>query len=193
LVFVRRPIPSALSELPLTFSFSRETGLVPEVLPTRPGAVEDCAWRMAVGDYALSLDRQADALSAYDQARALASDGSCGGRARLAFGTLALRLGKPREAEAALVIFPEGEGRINHGFALLALGKTESALSDFDHVLTGAPENDEATFGRGTALAALGRKPEAIAAFRALLARSPGQVSATAARAALLRLAGTAP
>ena len=193
LVFVRRPIPDDLPELPLTFSFSRETGLVPVVLPTRPGVGEDCGWRIAVGDFALSVDRKEDALSAYDQARTLSPNGLCGGRARLAFGALALRLGKNREAEAALAVFPDGEGRTNHGFARLALGEIEPALSDFDHVLAGDPENDEATFGRGTALAALGRKPEAIAAFRALLARSPGHVSATAARAALSRLEGTAP
>jgi tetratricopeptide (TPR) repeat protein len=192
LVFVRRPVPDHLPELPLTFSFSRETGLVPEVLPTRPGAGLDCDWRMAVGEYVLSVDRKAEALSAYDQARTLSPDGGCGARARLAFGSLSLRMGKNREAKAALAAFTDGEGRINYGFARLALGEIEPALSDFDHVLAGDPHNDQATFGRGTALAALARTPEAIAAFRALLDRSPEHLSAPAARAALARLEGTA-
>jgi tetratricopeptide (TPR) repeat protein len=80
--------------------------------------------------------------------------------------------------------------RTNHGFALLGLGRAAEALADFERVLAGEPENDEASFGLGLALAGLGRNREAAAALDALLARSPGHVSAPAARRERERLRG---
>jgi tetratricopeptide (TPR) repeat protein len=101
-----------------------------------------------------------------------------------------LQLGDPREAASLLASATSEVARTNHGFALLVLGQTTSALADFEDVLRDDSINDEATFGRGLCLAALYRGAEATAMFEALLARSPNHVSAPTARQQLERLRG---
>ena len=72
----------------------------------------------------------------------------------------------------------------------MGIGQPEQALVDFDGVLAGDPQDDEATFGRGLCLVKLGRDSEAMVAFETLLARSPNHLSAPAARQHLERLRG---
>lgn len=101
---------------------------------------------------------------------------------------MALQLGQPGRAVELLAGDAGTVAKINHGYALLALGRAVAALSDFDSVLAVALDNDEATFGRGLSLLALGQPGPAAIAFQTLLARSPNHISAPAARQHLRRL-----
>jgi hypothetical protein len=184
LVFVRRPLPAGLRELPLTFSYSEAQGLLPQPLAEPPtgAAVSVCEWQRGLGDYQQTTGNRAAALAAYQVALADGADAACAAEAQVAAGVTALQLGDAAQAAQLLAGATTALARTNRGFALLALGRHAEALASFETVLAGEPENDEATFGRGLCLGAQGRSAEAVAAFEALLARSPNHLSAPAAR-----------
>jgi hypothetical protein len=190
LVFVRRPLPSSLTEIPLTFSYSAASGLVTTPLDEPPAGVDvpRCEWQRRVGDHYRSVGNARKALHRYETAMGADSATACGVEARESAGILALQLGEPAKAAQWLDGATSAVARTNHGFALLALGQPAQALADFESVLEGEPRNDEATFGRGLCLVALSRGSAAAEAFEALLARSPNHLSAPAARQQLERL-----
>jgi tetratricopeptide (TPR) repeat protein len=190
LVFVRRPLPDNLPEIPLTFAYSLAGGLVAKPLGEQPAGARTshCEWQRRVGDYhRLAGDARA-ALHHYEAAMNAEGAASCGADLRVPAGILALQLGDPAKALHFLNGAVGPVARTNRGFALLGIGQPEQALVDLDGVLAGDPHNDEATFGRGMCLAKLGRDTEAMAAFENLLARSPNHLSAPAARQQLERL-----
>jgi len=192
LVFVRRPVPDSLPEIPLTFSYSLAGGLVAKPLVEPPAGARTslCEWLRRVGDYhRLAGDARA-ALHHYEAAMNAESATSCGADLRVPAGILALQLGEPAQALHFLDGAVGPVARANRGFALLGIGQPEQALVDFDSVLADDPHNDEATFGRGMCLVKLGRDSEARAAFETLLTRSPNHLSAPAARQQLGRLRG---
>ncbi|MBN2575046.1 MAG: tetratricopeptide repeat protein [Deltaproteobacteria bacterium] len=184
LVFARRLLSEGLRELPLTFRYSAEHGLVPVPLAQPPAgvAVSVCDWQRALGDYHRSVGSLAAALAAYEAALAGEKGSPCACAAREAAGALALGLGDAAKAITLLAGSTSAVARANRGFALLALGRHGEALADFDRVLVGDAENDEATFGRALCLAAQERNAEALVALEALLRRSPNHLSAPAAR-----------
>jgi tetratricopeptide (TPR) repeat protein len=190
LVFVRRPVPDGLAEIPLSFSYSAQAGLLPVPLDPMPSeaALSVCEWQWRLGEYHRSAGDSAAALRAFDVALAAATDGACERKSRTAAGVIALELGQPGRAVALLAGDAGALAKVNHGYALLALGHAAPALSDFDSVLAVAVDNDEATFGRGLCLVALGQPGPALIAFQTLLARSPNHLSAPAARQQLQRL-----
>ena len=192
LVFAQRPLPQGWHELPLTFTYSQRSGLLPVPLATPPaGAVVPlCEWQREVGDFHRQGEAYPEALAAYEAALASADPPSCVAEARVAAGLVAVRLGDHAKALRLLDGATTALARTNHGFALLGLGRADEALADFDGVLAGDPKNDEATFGRGLGLAAEGKHREAAATFDVLLARSPDHVSAPAARRERARLRG---
>lgn len=99
------------------------------------------------------------------------------------------------------------ETLILHGQALLAVGRTEAALSCFDTALSMAPDRVGALRGRATAQSNAGRSAEMVAAWRDLLAHVPAESGswsalslaaeaagdAALARAALRRMLALAP
>jgi tetratricopeptide (TPR) repeat protein len=192
LVFARRPLGPGLREIPLTFTFSQRKGLSPVPIPAPPpGAVVSlCEWHREVGDFHRQGEAYPEALAAYEAALGGADHPSCVAEARVAAGSVAVRLRDHAKALRLLDGATSLVARTNHGFALLGLGRPGDALADFELVLAGDPKNDEATFGRGLSLAAQGQNREAVAAFDALLARSPEHVSAPAARRERERLRG---
>jgi len=192
LVFVRRPVPSGLAEIPLTFSYSAASGLFPVPLVDRPPGVSPCAWQRGLGDHFRAAKDNKAALTSYEAAISAEGDTGCTDEARASAGAILLELGDPARAVRLLEGATSATAQANHGFALLGLGQADKALAVFDGVLAAVPENDEATFGRGLSLVALGRAREAETAFASLLARSPGHVSAPAARGQLRRLRGGA-
>jgi thioredoxin-like negative regulator of GroEL len=192
LVFARRPLQGGLVEIPLTFSFSAATGLLPVPIAGPPVGVSPCAWQRGLGDYYRAGHNAKAALASYQAAFAEPAESVCGNEARAAAGAILLETGDAIEAARVLENATGAAARANHGFALLGLGRPGPALADFDKVLADAPDNDEATFGRGLCMAALGRVAEAEVAFERLLARSPTHVSAPAAHEQLRRLRGGA-
>jgi hypothetical protein len=194
LVFVRRPVPYNLTEIPLTFSYSTASGLVTTPLDEPPAGVEGslCEWQRGLGDYHQSVGATREALDHYEAAMSADSATTCSVDARVPAGILALQLGDPAKAAQWLDGATSPAALTNHGFALLALGHPSQALVDFESVLAGEAHNDESTFGRGLCLAKLGRRGEAAEAFEALLARSPNHLSAPAARQQLEHLHGGA-
>ncbi|HEX7598750.1 MAG TPA: tetratricopeptide repeat protein, partial [Polyangia bacterium] len=203
LVFARRLPERAILinalELPLSFSYSPENGLLPIPLLQRPVAstVPECEWQRRLGDFHRSSGDARAAMVAY-QGAMLGPGGICTEVSwqtgvRQALGALALQLGEPAKAASLLEGLSTTEARANHGYALLALGSPAAALADFDAVLAPLPTNDEACFGRGLALEALGRGDEARTVFMELLARSPQHLSAPAARDHLRKLGSPNP
>ena len=194
LVFVRRSLRGNLPEIPLTFSYSPASGLAPVPLVEPPSEVDvsACEWQRRVGDYYRSAGDARQAAHHYDMAMAAETGTFCSLDVRVAAGILALQFGDAAKAAQLLDGASSAVAQSNHGFALLALGQPIEALADFDSVLVGEPQNDEATFGRGMCLVALGRGSEAAEAFEALLARSPHHLSAPAAQKQLERLRGGA-
>lgn len=194
LVFVRRSHKNDLAEIPLTFTFARETGLLPQPLIHKPASsnTSACDWAYALGEFFQWQGKDAEGLAAYERGLTSAAEGDatrlCRHKTQLALGSLALRLGQAARAAEVLNGLTELEAVLNHGFAMLSLGKLQHALADFDQVLAKSFRNDEALFGRGLTLAALGKNEAAIEILKLLLARSPNHVSAPMARAALLRL-----
>ena len=190
LVFVRRPFPSILTEIPLTFSYSSDSGLVATPLEEPPVGVDmsDCEWQRRLGDYYRSVGDALKAVHHYEAAIGAHDAIACSMDARESAGILAWQLGDPAKAAHWLDGSTGAVARTNHGFALLALGQPAEALADFESVLAVEALNDEATFGRGSCLVALDRGSEAAVAFEALLARSPNHLSAPAAKQQLERL-----
>ena len=190
LVFVRRPFPSILTEIPLTFSYSSDSGLVATPLEEPPVGVDmsDCEWQRRLGDYYRSVGDALKAVHHYEAAIGAHDAIACSMDARESAGILAWQLGDPAKAAHWLDGSTGAVARTNHGFALLALGQPAGALADFESVLAVEALNDEATFGRGSCLVALDRGSEAAVAFEALLARSPNHLSAPAAKQQLERL-----
>jgi hypothetical protein len=192
LVFTRRtPERSALiaeRELPLTFRYSADGGLVPVPLAASPGVVSACEWQRRLGEFQAGQGADREARAAYEAAlvpRGCLTDDS---GTRRALGALALRQGEPARALEALEGLSDPVARTNRGFALVALSRPAEALAELEAVLRLHPADDEATFGRGLALEAAGRGAEAAAAYEALIARSPGHLAAPAARERLRRL-----
>jgi hypothetical protein len=190
LVFVRRPVPGGLTEIPLTFAYSSDSGLVATPLDEPPAGVDVplCEWQRRVGDHYRSVGDTRRTLHHYEAAMGADRAGACSMDVRESAGILSLQLGDPAKAAQWLDGATSAVARTNHGFALLALGQPAQALTDFESVLEGEPRNDEATFGRGLCLVALSRGSDAAEAFEALLARSPNHVSAPVARQQLERL-----
>jgi hypothetical protein len=182
LVFLHRPVPKGMREIPLTFSYSSSNGLVPLPLAEAPAGASPCEWHRGLGDYHRLAGESAAAMGAYEAALGGADEPPCAAEARVAAGVLALQLGDATKAARLLDGATGAVARTNRGFALLGLGRPAEALVDFEGVLAVEPVNDEATFGRGLCLVAQGRPVEAVAAFDALLTRSPHHVSAPAAR-----------
>ncbi len=185
---------AASREIPLTFAFTAEGGLVPAVIDDAPAAalVPACEWWRRAADEHAARGEDDSALRLY---QAALQDGAClqasqGESVRRSLAATALRLGQPARALAALDGVGGIEAQINRGFALLGMHRAGEALAELDAALAAEPRNDEATFGRGLVLEALGRSAEAAASHRALLARSPRHLAAAAARAHLARLPG---
>jgi tetratricopeptide (TPR) repeat protein len=196
LVFTRR-LPEradliAELEIPLTFAYSENTGLVARRLPQPSEAtIAPCEWQRRLGDLQRT-DDVASAAEAYQQALDAAS-GAClesawSAKVRESLAALVLQLGDAGKAAGLLEGLTSPEARTNRGFARLALGQPTQALLDFDGALADQPANDEALFGRGLALGTLGRREEAVVALQALLARSPHHLSAPAAREHLKKI-----
>jgi tetratricopeptide (TPR) repeat protein len=190
LVFARRPLPSSLPELPLSFAYSPTHGLAALPLAEPPASSRDsrCAWKRALGDFHRGAGGKTTALAAYEEAVVSHGESACVTAARAAAGELALDLGDAAKAARLLDGLVDAVSRTNHGFALVGLGQPNQALTDFESVLATPPASAEATFGRGLALLAVGRTEEAAAAFAALLALAPNHVSAPVARKQLERL-----
>jgi tetratricopeptide (TPR) repeat protein len=184
LVFAKRPLPAGLAEIPLSFSYTEAGGLVSMPLVTAPSgtAATLCGWQKGLGDEQLTRGGFAAALAAYEAALADKDDTACAAQARELAGSLAMQLGEPAKAVRLLEGLTGPVPRTNRGFALLGTGQAAQALVDFDAVLAGEPQNNEALFGRGLALSALGHNAEALAAFDLLLKRAPQHMSAPAAR-----------
>jgi hypothetical protein len=198
LVFTRRlPERAALiaqQEIPHTFEYAPETGVVSVSLDQRPRAsvVTECEWQRRLGDLHRAAGEDRAAAHAYAAALGAAA-GPCSSPAwqasvRQTAGVLALRLGQPASAATLLDGLAAPEARANLGFARLGLRQAKDALDDFDAVLTVRPDNDEARFGRGLALEALGRPADAAAAYADLLVRAPTHLAAPSARERLRRL-----
>lgn len=190
LVFVKRALGSDLPEIPLTFSYSASEGLAAVPLAQAPVGVTvpPCEWQRRLGDYHRTVAQAAAAQRAYEAAREAEGSAFCREQARVAAGAVALESSDFARAVELLDGVLEPAGRANHGFALLGLGRTADACTDFEAVLATDAGNDEATFGHGLCLVALGRAQEADDAFSALLARAPYHVSAQAAREQRARL-----
>jgi len=171
LVFARRtPERRALiaeRELPLTFRYAADEGLVPVPLAASQGEVPACEWQRRLGEFQAGRGADGEARAAYDAALArpgcLADDSGT----RRALGALALRQGDPARALEVLAGLTDPVARTNRGFALVALSRPAEALVELEAVLRLQPADDEATFGRGLALEAAGRGAEAAAAYEA--------------------------
>jgi hypothetical protein len=196
LVFTRRlPERAALIaelEIPLTFRYSDDEGLAARALSQPPeSALAACEWQHRLGDVQRAEDMRAAAQSyqsALDTATGPCLEEAWQAKVRESLAALLLPMGEAGQALRLLEGLTSPAAHANHGFALLALGQSQSALVDFEAALAVQPQNDEATFGRGLALEALGRKDEAAAAFRTLLARSPQHLSAPSAAEHLRKL-----
>jgi tetratricopeptide (TPR) repeat protein len=193
LVFTRRlPARSALiaaRELPVTFDYSAEGGLVARPIPAPPGPVPACEWQRRLGDFHAGHDEAAERAAyqaALDPPGCLpAADERL---TRRALGALVLRQGDAARALDLLQGLDDAQAGTNRAFALLALSRPAEALAALDGVLRAEPANDEARFGRALALEALGRRAEAAAAYEDFLARAPHHLAAPRARERLRQL-----
>jgi tetratricopeptide (TPR) repeat protein len=195
LVFVRRGHQATLvaaHEQPLTFRYGSDAGLTPVPLgePPRGSTVSACEWSRRLAD--VQLERGDDSAGRAALEAALADErcltGEARTQARRALGTVALRLGDPAAAAAALEGLPDVVARTNHALARLALGHPAEALETLEAALADEPDNPETTFGVGLALEALDRRTEAAEALRRFLVRAPAHVLVPAARERLRRL-----
>jgi Flp pilus assembly protein TadD len=136
-----------------------------------------------------ALNRDADALVAFDKALALAPDNVETLNNR---GNVLLKLDRRAEALAAFERALQREPRFlgaaaNRGNALAQLGRIDEALAQYDAVLAAQPSHAETHFNRGTALAKAGRQYDAIAAYDRALALRPNYVKALTNRGTALQ------
>jgi hypothetical protein len=192
MVFVRRSTLRGLPEIPVTFSYAQDSGLTPIPIEHRPASstTSACEWQRRLGDFHWAANNTKRALASYTEALDDRSDATCVATAKLSAGQLALQLGDAVRAERWLADAGDAPARANHGYALLALGRTEAALADFDRALALDARNDEAGVGRALCLSRLGRTQEARSILEDLLARSPQPMAAELARRELDRLRG---
>ncbi len=137
------------------------------------------AW-FNLGQALYMLRRNAEALSSFDKARALAPDDI----ATLDIhANVLLSLGRPGDALAefqqVLARAPNNvQVRVNCGIAQAALGFHEVALAEFDRAVALAPGDAVAHFNRGLTLYELGRYADAVAATDAAVAAMPQHAGA---------------
>jgi hypothetical protein len=192
LLFARRPPEPdgrlAAEELPITFSYRADTGLVPAALASRPAgsAVSPCDWNRRRGDFLLEEAQAAAAREAYRTAIDCLDP-----TRRRALAALELEVGDADRAVALVGGDPDPASRSSLGFALLRLQRPAEALQAFEAALRARTAADptsveaDALLGRGLALDQLHREGEAAAALRAFLARAPEHVAAPSIRARL--------
>jgi len=138
LVFVaRRPEFAALTaraELPVTFAFTRASGVEPRALDARPAGspVTDCEWQRRLGDFFTGTSEDLLALNAYRNARATPGclDAPALLLTRMALGDAALRLRDPATAAEAYAGIDLPRAHSNRALALLALGQAADALEE---------------------------------------------------------------
>jgi tetratricopeptide repeat protein len=207
LVFARRePANAALigaEEIPLAFQLDRgpEGSEIRDVpLTEQPGesTLASCEWQRRLGDLLAERNDPAGAARAYAAALAapagcLTGPGTPGASKgeddlRVRAAAVALELDQAARAAALLDGLSRPDARLNRGFALLALGRSDEALVDLEAARAALPDEPQATFGVGLALVRLGRTDEAAAPLRALLDRWPHHFAAPEARRLLARL-----
>jgi tetratricopeptide (TPR) repeat protein len=155
---------------------------------------DEAAAETALGEALRILDRQTDALAAFD--RAIAADTRCAA-AHAGRGLCLRGLGRLDAAlaahELALTLDPRniaaGFGR---GVALQALGRVAEAVEAYRQALRHAPRDEALWTNLSLALGALARHAEALDAAEAALALAPHMVEAIGAHAAALRSLGHA-
>jgi hypothetical protein len=138
LVFVaRRPEFAALTarvEIPVTFAFTRATGVEPLALDARPAGspVTDCEWQRRLGDFFAEAREDLLALNAYRNARATPGclDAAALLLTRMALGDAALRLRDPATAAEAYAGIDLPRAHSNRALALIALGQAQEALDE---------------------------------------------------------------
>jgi hypothetical protein len=165
LVFVaRRPAFAALTaraEIPVTFTFTRATGVEPRALDTRPAGspVTDCEWQRRLGDFFAGTNEDLLALNAYRNARATPGclDAPALLMARMALGDAALRLRDPATAAEAYAGIDLPRAHTNRALALLALGQAKEALDEARRALALDPKDPDAQLAEGLALKRLAR------------------------------------
>jgi hypothetical protein len=197
LLFARRaPARDALlaaEELPLTFAWDDERGLLPSALPAQPAGspVPACEWSRRTGDVLLERGDADGARRAYEAAvrepRCL--EAARGQTTMRALGALALGRGDAAAAASIYGAVPGPEARTGRAFALLGLGRAGDALAALDQAPTARADDADALLARGLALADLGRADDAAAALGAFLRAAPQHVGAPGARARLAQLA----
>ncbi len=137
------------------------------------------AW-FNLGQALYMLRRNAEALSSFDKARALAPDDI----ATLDIhANVLLSLGRPGDALAefqqVLARAPNNvQVRVNCGITQAVLGFHEVALAEFDRAVALAPGDAVAHFNRGLTLYELGRYADAVAATDAAVAAMPQHAGA---------------
>jgi tetratricopeptide (TPR) repeat protein len=127
-----------------------------------------------------ALKRPADALQAFDKARALAPDDV---DILYQHANALISLNRHREAldelQTVLAKKPQHfEARLNSGLTQAALGFPDPALADFDAALALSPQHPVAHFNRGVVLIKLGRYAEAVAANERAIAAAPDYATA---------------
>jgi hypothetical protein len=152
LVFARRrPEHAALiarDEHPLSFEFSRASGVTPRVLATPPpgSPLPRCEWYRRSADVLVELGDDAAALAAYQAARAAPGclDEHARRAAGLALGDVALRLHQPAIAVEAYSAIEDPRAHLHRALALIALDRPAEALIDLAAARAANP-NDPAT------------------------------------------------
>ncbi len=198
LVFVRRDQTHAAligdQELPLTFRFDPVNGIEPMPIDPQPSAspLRPCEWNRRLGDWFVAHGDPHRAGALYRTALGGAPDCLTTANrnvARHQAAMLAIRFGEPERAVELLAGLTAPAARTNRGFALVQLGRSGDALTEFAEVLRQFPDDAEATFGQALTLARLDRRADAIHALRGFLGRWPRHFAAAEARQILNRLA----
>ena len=205
---VRRDLIES-NELPFTFTFSPANGVErvvlrePPVVPPTPVAAA-CHWADRLAQFDLEQGDFAKAAAEFEQALSFPESclsgppsgpaGATRERVREQAGTLALKLGRPRQAAMWLEGLTTPTAMINRGFALIQMdrptdapdreraGELALALSSFRSVLAIERDNPEANFGEALSLARLGRHDEAAPRLRDFLEKWPKHFAAPQAR-----------
>ena len=128
-----------------------------------------------VANLYLSLEKNEEAIAAYDQALQIKPDKHEAWNNR---GNALHDLGRCEEAIAAydkaLQIKPDKHKAWNsRGNVLVNLGRYEEAIAAYDKTLQIKPDNHEAWHNRGSAMGILGRYEEALAAYDKVLQTKP--------------------
>ena len=161
----RRPALEALiarQEIPLTFGFTRQAGVTPQPLVTRPALspVRACDWDKRRGDVLLERGEESEAAEAYAAAARTPGclDAVARDAAAIARGDLALKNGDPAAAAAAYAGLSDPRVRANRGLALMSLGRAREAEAELSAALAADPHQPEARLAGAFALEALGRR-----------------------------------